>query len=30
VPYFDGYAWDWVTATHTPEDVERMRRLTGR
>jgi iron(III) transport system substrate-binding protein len=30
VPYFDGYAWDWVTETHGPEDVERMRRLVGR
>jgi iron(III) transport system substrate-binding protein len=30
VDYFDGYAWDWVTATRGPDDLEQMRRLVGR
>jgi len=30
VDYFDGYAWDWVTATHGPDDLEQMRRLVSR
>jgi iron(III) transport system substrate-binding protein len=30
VQYFDGYAWDWVTATRGPDDLEQMRRLVGR
>jgi iron(III) transport system substrate-binding protein len=30
VPYFDGYSWEWVTATRGPDDLEQMRRLVGR
>jgi iron(III) transport system substrate-binding protein len=30
VPYFDAYAWDWVSATRSQDDLERMRRLVGR
>ena len=30
VDYFDGYSWEWVTATRGPDDLEQMRRLVGR
>lgn len=30
VQYFDGYGWDWITASHGPSDLEAMRRLVGR